>query len=124
MAMGLAAVALMGLPPSGAFVAKWLWLLEAIRTGQFHVASVIVIGSLLAAFYSFRILQHAFTEPDGEHRSRQLPWRLLWPPLCLALAAVLLGLLAHPLWQLADIGRSLPEVSAPTTHSTINSEVR
>jgi multicomponent Na+:H+ antiporter subunit D len=113
MTIGLASVALMGLPPSGAFMAKWLLLLECMRTGQFQLAAVIVAGSLMAAVYSFRILGRAFLEPPESPDCPKLPGSLVWPPLVLAVGAVLLGLLAHPICELVRVGKPLGITDTP-----------
>ena len=104
MTIGLAATALMGLPPSGAFMAKWLLLQESLRRGEFVMAVVIVAGGLMAAVYSFRILQNAFDEPRTGLDCRSLsPW-MLWPPLVLSLLAAVLGLATYPFGQLLEHG--------------------
>jgi formate hydrogenlyase subunit 3/multisubunit Na+/H+ antiporter MnhD subunit len=59
-AIALAGVALIGLPPSGAFLGKWQLLAGAVATGQWVWLVVTAIGSLLAAAYIFRVLGHAF----------------------------------------------------------------
>ena len=64
-AFGLAAVSLMGLPPSGGFAAKWLMLQAAITTGQWYWGIVIVLGGLLAAGYLFRFLSRALEADRG-----------------------------------------------------------
>ena len=59
-AVALAGVALIGLPPSGAFLGKWQLIGGAFATGQWLWVLVIIAGSLLAAAYMFRVLGHAF----------------------------------------------------------------
>jgi formate hydrogenlyase subunit 3/multisubunit Na+/H+ antiporter MnhD subunit len=71
-ALALAGVSLMGLPPSGGFIAKWLLLNAAVGSGQWAVAVVIVTGGLLAAVYVFRIISvslSASAPPRHEARS-------------------------------------------------------
>jgi len=55
-AFALAAVSLMGLPPSGGFLAKWLLLGAAWQQGDWWIVVVLAAGSLLAAAYLFRVL--------------------------------------------------------------------
>jgi formate hydrogenlyase subunit 3/multisubunit Na+/H+ antiporter MnhD subunit len=100
--IALASVTLMGLPPSGAFVAKWMLLEAAFTTGQIWLALVIVGGGLLAASYLFRILGQAFTS-SADEASLRLPLRMEMPALLLALVAVLLGLVAAPILDVLDI---------------------
>jgi multicomponent Na+:H+ antiporter subunit D len=100
--LALASVTLMGLPPSGAFVAKWMLLRVAIETGRFWIAIVIVAGGLLAAIYLFRILGQAFTSSSDEGRL-SVPRPMELGALALALVALLLGLVAAPVLQMLDI---------------------
>jgi len=57
---------LIGLPPSGGFIAKWLLLNNAVKAGQWWWVLTLFIGGLLASAYLFRVLNLAFTTPDQE----------------------------------------------------------
>ncbi len=99
-AIALAGVALIGLPPSGAFIGKWQLISGAIATGQWFWVPVVLAGSLLAAAYIFRVLGHAFGDRPSQDRRMTLA-REEVPALALAtLATVILGLGAAPLWTL------------------------
>ncbi|MBM4087821.1 MAG: oxidoreductase [Planctomycetes bacterium] len=108
-AFGLAAVSLMGLPPSGGFAAKWLMLQAAITTGQWYWGIVIVLGGLLAAGYLFRFLSRALEAdrgadlPPARGRSHA---GLEVPAMLLAVAACVLGFLGVPLCDFCDNGMS------------------
>lgn len=58
---------LIGLPPSGGFIAKWLLLNNAVEAGQWWWILTLFIGGLLASAYLFRVLNLAFTTPDQEN---------------------------------------------------------
>lgn len=105
-AMGIASVSLMGLPPTGAFVAKWMLLNASIAAGRFGLVVVIIGGGLLAAAYLFRPLAAAFAEPDGEAaRSLRPPPSLMeYTSLGLAIGSLALGMLILPLAHLLEIG--------------------
>ncbi len=112
-AYGIAGVNIMGLPPSGGFIAKWLLLTSSLATFQWWWALIIMGGSLLAVVYIFRVMSRFFVIPQGlsvkklESHSPLLEW----PPLILALIALLLGLLAPwPLHILATGSSSLVKV--------------
>jgi multicomponent Na+:H+ antiporter subunit D len=102
-AIALAGVALVGLPPSGAFLGKWQLLAGAVATGQWIWVIVTAIGSLLAMAYIFRIIGHAF----GHQSYPNLPVTIAreeWPALLLVAVAVLgLGLAGAPVWQLLEV---------------------
>ena len=103
-AMALGGVALIGLPPSGAFLGKWQLLAGAVATGQWLWAAVTLIGSLLAAAYIFRVLGHAFGHQAYPNRAVTVASEE-WPALLLtAMAAVVLGLAGAPVWRLLEIG--------------------
>jgi NADH:ubiquinone oxidoreductase subunit 5 (subunit L)/multisubunit Na+/H+ antiporter MnhA subunit len=86
-------LALMGLPPSGAYAAKELLLAAAAAGGQWWWALVLQIGGFLTAAYLLLVLAHATAAPDAPRaprkpiaRSRELA------ALSLAVVSLLLGL--------------------------------
>jgi formate hydrogenlyase subunit 3/multisubunit Na+/H+ antiporter MnhD subunit len=99
-ALALAGVALIGLPPSGTFLAKWQLIAGNLQAGFWPWVIVTLAGSLLAAGYVFRLLGHAF----GQARTPSRPLasaREEIPALALALLATLaLGLASAPIWPL------------------------
>jgi len=102
--LALAGVALIGLPPSGTFLAKWQLLASAIETGQWLWLPVVGVGTLLAGAYCFRVLGHAFG-PDDRIGSALAVGGEEIPALLLALTAtVVLGLGAAGLWEFLAIG--------------------
>jgi formate hydrogenlyase subunit 3/multisubunit Na+/H+ antiporter MnhD subunit len=103
-AIALAGVALIGLPPSGAFLGKWQLLAGSVATGQWLWLVVTAIGSLLAAAYIFRVLGHAFGHRAYPNRAVTIA-REEWPALLLTTtAAVVLGLAGAPVWKLLEGG--------------------
>lgn len=91
----LAGVALMGLPPSGAYVAKKLLLDAAAGTGQWWWAFVMEAGALLTASYVVLVLAHALWPADGPVKPCAPVSRLgQAAALALALCSLLLGLAA------------------------------
>jgi formate hydrogenlyase subunit 3/multisubunit Na+/H+ antiporter MnhD subunit len=102
--IGLAGIALIGLPPSGTFVAKWIMLEQALILGQWWWVPVILIGTLLAAAYIFRVLGRAFNREPTPYRFVN-DARTEIPALLLGLiSALVLGLAAQPLWSLLEQG--------------------
>lgn len=108
--LALAGVALIGLPPSGTFLAKWQLLSSSVALGQWLWVPVVAAGSLLAGAYAFRLLGHAFG--PGEGVGPTLAWgREEIPALLLALTAtVVLGLGAASLWAFLGHGAAFLEV--------------
>ncbi|AGF79436.1 formate hydrogenlyase subunit 3/multisubunit Na+/H+ antiporter, MnhD subunit [Desulfocapsa sulfexigens DSM 10523] len=95
-AYGIAGVSLMGLPPSGAFIAKWMLLSTSFASLQYWWAVVIAGGSLLAMIYVFRVMSNFFVIPEGESSKKNVSLSPLleWPPLILALISLFLGLIS------------------------------
>jgi multicomponent Na+:H+ antiporter subunit D len=94
-AFALSGACLVGLPPSGAFLAKWLLLQAAVASGQWWWAVVMLAGGLFTCGYTFLVLSRA-----AGSRSEPLKLQATVPryqqasALTLALLSLLLGLLA------------------------------
>jgi formate hydrogenlyase subunit 3/multisubunit Na+/H+ antiporter MnhD subunit len=105
-AFALGGLSLMGLPPSGGFVAKWLLLRAAIESGQWWWALVIVAGGMFTGAYLFRVLVPALAA-SSEAAPLHAPVERRREALVLALAllSVALGLLPLAKLGLLQIGR-------------------
>ena len=99
-ALALAGVNLMGLPPSGGFVAKWMTLNAVIASGQWWWIPVIVGGSLLTAGYVFLMLSHVFTPARERIELQPVPRKMEISALALALLGILIGFRAGELTTL------------------------
>lgn len=109
-ALALAGIALIGLPPSGTFLAKWHLLSAAFSTGQWLWVPVVAAGSLLAAAYVFRVLGYAFGQGEGAGSMLALGREEI-PALLLALVATgVLGLGAASVWGFVAPGAFATEV--------------
>ncbi|MFN4089955.1 MAG: complex I subunit 5 family protein [Alphaproteobacteria bacterium] len=106
-AFGLAAVTLMGLPPSGGFIAKYLMLTAALAGGQIVWAAVMLAGGVLAAVYLFRPLTHAFARgaAEGTAAHAPVPRAHQAVPLVLAGLSILLGVASAGPYAFLQIGR-------------------
>ncbi|QFR33046.1 complex I subunit 5 family protein [Ancylobacter sp. TS-1] len=104
-AFGLAGLSLMGLPPSGGFVAKLLLLNAATLAGAWWIAAVISVGGLLAAAYVTRVLKRAMAMPPAPLATRPVALSRELAALALALIAVALGLVPLQPFELLAIGR-------------------
>ncbi|QQP92827.1 NADH-quinone oxidoreductase subunit J (plasmid) [Skermanella sp. TT6] len=103
-AFGLAAISLMGLPPSGAFTAKYMLLTATFPSGQWWWAIVLLGGGLMAAIYLYRPIEALLAPEPAVVLHRPARWEE-WVPLVLALAAILLGLFSAVPFELVHIGR-------------------
>ena len=105
-AFTLGGVSLIGLPPSGGFLAKWLLLTAAVESGQWWWVAVMLAGGLLTAGYVFLVLGRALagtkqplTPRAPVSRSQEAA------ALALALVSMLLGLVAFVDTELIGTGR-------------------
>jgi formate hydrogenlyase subunit 3/multisubunit Na+/H+ antiporter MnhD subunit len=103
-AFALAGVSIMGLPPSGGFIGKWLLLKSALAQGQWGWALVMILGGILAAGYIFKFLGHAFTQAEEPHEARVVPASMEWSALLLACSAIIVGFTATDIITLVDMG--------------------
>lgn len=110
-AMGLAGVALVGLPPSAGFTGKWLLLVAALEQGQWWWIAVLLIGSVLAAAYFVRLLGPAFVMQECDQPVRAVSRTAEWSAFALAAMAVLLGLFAT--WPARLLAATLDSGASP-----------
>jgi formate hydrogenlyase subunit 3/multisubunit Na+/H+ antiporter MnhD subunit len=105
-AFGLAGLSLMGVPPSGGFVAKWLLLSATVMEGQWWWGVVMLVGGLLAGGYVFMVLGKSLGKATT-------PLTLCAPvsrrrevvALTVALCAILLGFVPLQPSELLQVGR-------------------
>jgi formate hydrogenlyase subunit 3/multisubunit Na+/H+ antiporter MnhD subunit len=105
-AFGLAGLSLMGLPPSGGFLAKWLLIEAAIVSKQWIMIVLVISSGLLAASYVFRILSRAFRSAEQERAVvlAPVPRSMELVAFTLAAASVLVGIEAGAIAQLLGVG--------------------
>ncbi len=102
----LAAISLIGLPPSLGFIGKWSLMEGAMAAGYWHWVAVTMIGTLMSVAYFSRVLAgflrfDRVRAPVVEHQG----WALAdMAPLVLAVSAVSLGLLAAPILSFLELG--------------------
>lgn len=97
-AFAVAGGSLIGLPPSGGFLAKWI-LLQPMFTSPAHWpwAFTILAGTLASAAYVFRVVSLSFDQPDITPGSLTQNLPAQWLSLLPALLVWGLALLSHPL---------------------------
>jgi multicomponent Na+:H+ antiporter subunit D len=108
-AFGLAGVSLMGLPPSGGFIGKWLLLEATLISGQWWWCIILIIGGLLTAANVFRVIGYSFTPSNVSHETQIVPKRMEWSAFLVALVAIILGFVAPWLLELMMIGSPFGE---------------
>ena len=121
LAMGLAGVSLMGLPPAGGFVGKWLLLEAAWQQAAWGWVAVLAVGGLLTGAYIVKVLQAALAKPpEGAEpiMPKPVPRPLEWLAMALAVLAVVLGVAAALPLNLLDVGVALAEAASPRAETS------
>ena len=112
----LAALSMIGIPPTAGFFSKWYLLLGAYKGAQYVYIPVLVISSLLNAIYFFRIIEQMFvqreaslTEINPPSTKLGLPWEMVVPIFCVGMGILVLGFCSSTI--VSDILKlGLPEV--------------
>lgn len=93
----VAALSMIGIPPTGGFFSKWYLILGSIEAQNWVFVAVIAASSLLTAVYFFRIIEKVFTAPSGTvkavEQAKEPGMRILVPILILAVGVIVLGLI-------------------------------
>ncbi|HSI41639.1 MAG TPA: proton-conducting transporter membrane subunit [Xanthobacteraceae bacterium] len=106
-AFGLAALSLVGLPPSGGFNAKVMLLSAAVALDQWWIALTILAGGLIAAGYAFRVLERAMAPAPEGCSFGEVTLRRQSAALALAFVALALGFVPLQPIGLLSIGQGV-----------------
>ncbi|MDX1570644.1 MAG: monovalent cation/H+ antiporter subunit D family protein [Xanthomonadales bacterium] len=93
-AFAIAGLSLIGLPATVGFISKWYLILAALEKGWWPVAVLVLIGSLIAVVYIWRVVEVAWfrERPAGARPVSEAPLVLLLPTWTLVLANIWFGL--------------------------------
>ncbi len=93
-AVVIGGLSLIGVPLTVGFISKWYLIQAALERGWWPVAVLVLIGSLLALVYVWRILEAAYfdapAKPDAH--IKEAPLSLLIPTWALVLANIYFGI--------------------------------
>ena len=85
-------LSLVGVPATVGFISKWYLVLAALEQGLWPVALLILLGSLMAVIYVWKLVEAAYlTEPRGDVAVREAPLSLLVPLWLLVIANIYFG---------------------------------
>ncbi len=89
-------LSLIGIPLTAGFVSKWYLVLAALEGGAWPIAALIVLSSLLAVIYVWRVIEAAYFQspPADQEKSddvREAPLSMLLPMWALIAASVYFG---------------------------------
>jgi multicomponent Na+:H+ antiporter subunit D len=92
----LAALAMIGMPPSVGFITKWYLILAALEAGQYIFVAVILFSTLLMIVYFWRVIEIMYIRAgegeESEIKVEEIPGSMLIPGLILAVLCFLIGI--------------------------------
>jgi len=93
-AFALAGLSLIGVPLTAGFVSKWYLIIAALDAGQSWLVILIVITSLMAVYYVWRVIEAAWfsTAPETRPPVSEAPLSLLIPLYVLVAANFWFGI--------------------------------
>jgi multicomponent Na+:H+ antiporter subunit D len=98
----LGGLSLIGVPGTVGFISKWYLVLAAVEAGLWPIAAVVLVGSLMALVYIWRVVEAAyFHEFVGNLEVKAAPLSLLLPMWTLVLANLYFGLHSAPTTKIA-----------------------
>ena len=84
---------LIGIPMTAGFISKWYLVLAALEKGWWWIAILIVLSSLLAVVYIWKVVERMYFQPAAEGTTRaEAPLGLLVPTWILAIASIWFGI--------------------------------
>jgi multicomponent Na+:H+ antiporter subunit D len=100
-------LSLIGVPATVGFISKWYLVQAALEQGRWIVAAVVLVGSLMAVVYIWKVVEVAyFRAPDPDEDIREAPLSMLVPTWILVGASFYFGIDAN---LTADVARRAAE---------------
>ncbi len=90
----VAGFSLLGVPLTVGFISKWYLILGALEKGWWPVAGLIVVSSLLAVIYFWKIIEIAYFKPrpEGAAEISEVPLNMLLPIWVMVASNVYFGM--------------------------------
>jgi multicomponent Na+:H+ antiporter subunit D len=84
---------LIGVPLTAGFISKWYLVTGAIQAGRYEMAAVVLVGSILALMYVWRVVEQIYfgKRPEDAPKLREAPLTMLVPMVLLAGASIYFG---------------------------------
>lgn len=115
----IAALSMVGIPPTGGFFSKWYIIMGSLESGHYIYLAVLIASSLLNAVYFFRVIETVFINKDAELTEVrpagpwkfELPLSMLVPIVLFGIIIIAIGVLNAPIVN-DVLSLGLPEVLA------------
>ncbi|GAB6176319.1 monovalent cation/H+ antiporter subunit D family protein [Desulfobaculum senezii] len=100
----IAALAMIGVPPTCGFFSKWYLILGGLEANHYGFVAALILSSLMNVVMFFRIFEIAYFEPFAEGHGHEhghgpapqpikdAPWSMVVPLLLVAVGLIVLGL--------------------------------
>jgi len=97
MAFVLGGLGMIGVPLTAGFISKWYLVLAAIESGRAWIAVALLLSSLLAVIYIWRVVEVAYFQkpsghPDSGTPKGEAPWQMLVPTWVMIGATLYFGI--------------------------------
>ena len=92
-AFALSGLSIIGVPLTVGFVSKWHLLIALHAEGYYAVMVLMLITSLLAVIYIWKVIEAAYLKPKSEDQApiKEAPWALLAPTYIMVLLNIYFG---------------------------------
>jgi multicomponent Na+:H+ antiporter subunit D len=113
-AIFIAGLSLIGIPGTAGFISKWYFVIAALEQQSWLVVLVILLGSLLAVVYIWKIIEVLFLHPasDSTLTVKEAPVLLLLPMWVLVIANIYFGINTDLTVNVADTAAKLLGIAA------------
>ena len=114
-AIFIAGLSLIGIPGTAGFISKWYLVLAAIEQQAWLITLVILLGSLLAVIYIWKLVETMFFRPQSTSvpAVKEAPVSLLIPMWILVIANIYFGINTELTVNIADTAVSILGVATP-----------
>ena len=89
---GIAAISLIGIPPTNGFVSKWYLAQGGLTAGKMIFPAILLLSALLTALYLLPVITEAFFKKGENTVVKEAPIKMLIPIVMITILVVLLGL--------------------------------
>ncbi len=96
----IAAISMVGVPPTAGFFSKWYLILGAIDAQKWFFVAFLLLSSLMVAVAFFRIIQSTFFKPSENHNAHEeplrdeVPFSMLLPIVVITVSLLIIGFLS------------------------------
>ena len=98
----LGGLGMIGVPLTAGFVSKWYLVLGALEAGKGWVAAIVLLASLLALAYVWRVIEVAYFRAPPEDARQEAPLGMLLPTWGMIIASVVFGVWTGPMLHIAQ----------------------